>query len=222
MDIAENRQEGNKLNENSKEQKSASGQNGGSVLSHSEIEETPEGVPAHAEKKQEDIAKFERDRESEITELKDIQEEESDLPLDETEILAFKTGNEEYAIRIAELQEIIGYQRITVVPGSPEYLVGVTSLRGKILPVVDLKVRLGLEGEHGERKKIVVLLGKKEPLGILVSSVSGVFRFPSNELLPPPSTLTEDEKNFIEGVAKINNKFISVLNVDEIIKVKNL
>ncbi|MCK5286235.1 MAG: purine-binding chemotaxis protein CheW [Thermodesulfovibrionia bacterium] len=208
-----------KRQENNKEHNNESYQKGGPVQSNAEIEETPKGNPAHAGKKQANTAHFKGNSTSEITGLKDIQEKEKDVPVDETEILAFKIGTEEYAIRMAELQEIIRYQRITAVPCSPNYLVGVTSVRGKIIPVVDLKVRLGMEGEHRGRQKIIILSGKKGPLGALVTSILGAFRFPSCELLPPPSTLTEDEKNFIEGVAKINNKFISILNIDEITKV---
>lgn len=147
---------------------------------------------------------------------------EEETVQEETEILTFKIANKEYAVRIIELQEVLKEQKITAVPRAPSYLRGITSLRGKILPVIDLKTRLGLTDENGERQKIIVLSGKKEPLGALVSAVLGVFRFPASELLPPPSTLTEEEKNFIEGVVKINNKFIPILKVDEILKMEAL
>jgi purine-binding chemotaxis protein CheW len=139
-----------------------------------------------------------------------------------TEILAFTIANEEYAVRLTEIHEIIRYQAITMVPSTPHYVIGVTSLRGKVLPVVDLKLRLKILGATEERQKIIILSGKREPLGALIGSILGVFRFSSQNLLPPPATLTEEEKMFIEGVAKIDNKFISVLNVDEITKVEVL
>lgn len=147
---------------------------------------------------------------------------EEETVQEETEILTFKIANEEYAVRIIELQEVLKEQNITAVPRAPSYLRGITSLRGKILPVIDLKARLGLTGENGGRQKIIILSGKKEPLGALVDAVLGVFRFPASEILPPPSTLTEEEKNFIEGVVKINNKFIPILKVDEILKMEAL
>lgn len=147
---------------------------------------------------------------------------EEETVQEETEILTFRIANEEYAVRIIELQEVLKDQKITAVPRAPSYLRGITSLRGKILPVIDLKARLGLTDENGGRQKIIVLSGKKEPLGALVGAVLGVFRFPASKLLPPPSTLTEEEKNFIEGVVKINNKFIPILKVNELLKMEAL
>lgn len=147
-------------------------------------------------------------------EIKDIK--------DEAEILAFKIANEEYAVRINDLQEVLRLQRITAVPRSPEYLKGITSLRGKILPVIDLRDRLGLTEENVGKQKIIVISGKKEAFGALVGTVLGTFRFPEDELLPPPSTLTDKEKKFIEGVVRMDNKFISILKVDEILNMEAL
>ncbi|MEF9437340.1 MAG: chemotaxis protein CheW [Candidatus Mariimomonas ferrooxydans] len=121
---------------------------------------------------------------------------------------------------MAELQEVLRKQRITAVPRSPKYLKGITSIRGKILPIVCLRERLGLKGEDADNEKIIVLSGKREPLGVLVDAVVGVFRFPSRELSRPPSTLTVEEKDFIEGVVKIHGKFTSVLKVDEMLKIE--
>ncbi len=144
-------------------------------------------------------------------------DKEKDLPrVEKIEILAFKIANEEYAVKISELLEVLRNQRITPVPRSPQYLKGITSVRGKILPVINLKMRLGLKDDNLEKEKILVISGKKEPLGALVGKIMGVFKVPANEFLPPPSTLTNEERGFIEGVVKINSKFISILNVDEI------
>lgn len=156
------------------------------------------------------------------TKLPDVGVETDTVPVEDIEILAFKIADEEYAVKMTELQEIIKYQRITAVPGSPKYLIGITSVHGKILPVIDLKDRLGLTDKNGERQKIIIISAKKGPLGALVGAVLGVFRFSTGELLPPPSSLTDNEKNFIEGIVRINNKFISILKVDEILKMEAL
>lgn len=140
----------------------------------------------------------------------------------EIEILAFKLGDEEYALRIKEVQEILKYQRITCVPRAPWYLKGITSLRGKVLPVIDLKQRLGLGREDGGGQKIIVIASSPQPVGVLVSSVLDVIRLPEIELLEPPPTLSEEERAFIQGVVRIKNRFISVLNVDEILKREDL
>ncbi len=147
--------------------------------------------------------------------------EEEEL-VEEIEILAFKVSNEEYAVKISDLQEVLRPQRITYVPRAPEYLLGITSVRGKILPVVDMRKRLNLVDKSVGKEKIIILSGEKAPIGIKVGSVLDVYRFPENELLPPPSTLNDEEKSFIDGVVKIKNKFISVLKVDEILKTEEL
>jgi purine-binding chemotaxis protein CheW len=147
-------------------------------------------------------------KEEEIEQVKDI------------ELIEFKVANEEYAVRLSDMQEIMRFQSITSVPRSPEYLQGVTFLRGKLLPVINLRKRLGLDGDNGGRQKIMVLSSLRAPVGILVSSVLDVLRIPETELLKPPSTLNEKERSFIAGVVKSDEKFISVLSVDNIVKIE--
>ncbi|GBE38734.1 chemotaxis protein CheW [bacterium BMS3Bbin08] len=143
-------------------------------------------------------------------------------PVTILEILVFKVSNEDYAIRISDLQEVLNKQKFVRVPRAPAYLLGITSVRGKILPVVDLRKRLELSEDNEGKEKIIILSGEKEPIGILVGAVSDVQRFPEDGLLPPPSTLSDEEKRFIEGVVKIKNKFVSILKVDEILGMEEL
>jgi purine-binding chemotaxis protein CheW len=189
------------------------------ALQEERIKEVPEIADTKIETEQEDAKKT---GEESKTESPDVGVEAKAVPIEGTEILAFRIANEEYAVKIAELQEVMRNQRITAVPRSPKYLKGVTSIRGKILPIVDLRERLGLPDKNTGKEKIIIISGKKEPLGILVGAVLGVFRFPLSELLPPPSTMTDEEKGFIEGVVKINSKFISILKVDEVLKMEAL
>jgi len=222
MDISRIRKKIKKSKASEKEKAEETARKEKSEHSESEVKEIPgaadkkpERLDAVTEAGQEDTEKsVDNDR----IESKGVKAEV--VPVDETEILAFKVASEEYAVRIDDLQEVMNNQNITPVPRSPRYLKGVTSVRGKILPIVDLKVKLGLTDENAGKEKIVVLSGKKEPLGIMVGLISGVFRFPAGELLPPPSTLTEEEKNFIEGVVRMNGKFISILKVDEIFRME--
>jgi len=146
------------------------------------------------------------------------EEEDAAAPVNELELLAFNVGSEEYAVKLSDMREIIRSQTITPIPRSPEYLRGVTFLRGKILPVIDLGKRLGLEWESGMLQKIIVISASNAPLGILIGSGIDVLRCRENEVLPPPSTLDESEIGIIEGVVNINNRFISVLNVNNILK----
>ncbi len=142
----------------------------------------------------------------------------------EIEALTFRLADKEYAVRVERLREILKYQRITHVPRSEPYLIGITSVRGKILPVIDLKERLGIEGEDKGRQKIIILspLKMSDPIGILVSSVKDVVRFSEKEVLAPPQTLSKEERNFIEGVIGVKERFISLLNVDEVVNMESV
>lgn len=133
------------------------------------------------------------------------------------ELLAFGLFNEEYAFRVSELEEITRPQKITFIPKTPEYLLGVTSLRGKIIPVVDLKRILHLTGSgESTRQKIIIIKGKKGPMGVRVDRVSGVVRLPVSGLTESPSHLNELQLRYIEGVAIFNSRFISIINTEEI------
>jgi purine-binding chemotaxis protein CheW len=136
------------------------------------------------------------------------------------EILTFKLLSEDFAFRVSDLVEIIKLQHITPVPGLSDSVLGLTSLRGKVIPVIDLKVKLSLRGDPAEdshRRKILIIKGPKGRIGAAVDRVTGVVRIPEADLLPPPSHLSEEELKFISGVAVVEKRFVSILNMQEAI-----
>ncbi|MDH5202703.1 MAG: chemotaxis protein CheW [Nitrospirota bacterium] len=138
------------------------------------------------------------------------------------EILTFSLLREEFAFRVSQIEEILRSQRITMVPKMPAYVLGVTSLRGKIIPVIDLKKRLSLKSGHSEENskgKILIIKGPRGPIGIAIDMVTSVIRLSEAEILPPPSHLTENELKFIEGVAILDKRFISIIHMEEAIKI---
>lgn len=145
--------------------------------------------------------------------------EEETVHVEEIEIIAFHVANEEFAVRLSDMKEILRYQVITAVPRAPKFFQGVTFLRGTVMPVINLKERLALTGGNGERQKIMVLFTSKEPVGILVNKVNDVIRVPETDILAPPSTLTARERSFLEGVIIKGERFISVLKVQEIVRI---
>jgi purine-binding chemotaxis protein CheW len=142
--------------------------------------------------------------------------EEEIIPVAEIELIAFSVSNEEFAMKLSEMKEIIRAPILTPVPRSPLYLEGATFLRGRILPIINLKERLSLKETDEGRKKIIVMFTSKEPVGLIASRIIDVIRIPETDLLPPPSTLSAREKSFIGGVVKIGERFISVLTIDKI------
>jgi purine-binding chemotaxis protein CheW len=150
-------------------------------------------------------------------------EEFEDVKTDEViEILTFSLLKEEFAFKISQLVEIVRPQKVTVVPQLPKYVLGVTSLRGKVIPVLDLKLKLSLTDKPSEsnaKEKILIIKGLKGPIGATIDKVIGVVRVARNEIVPPPSHLTEAELKFIEGIAVVDKRFISIVNMEEAVAI---
>jgi purine-binding chemotaxis protein CheW len=146
-------------------------------------------------------------------------QEENDI----IEILTFSLLKEEFALRVYQLEEILRPQRITMVPKMPDYVMGITSLRGKIIPVIDLKTKLSLIDKPSDinpRGKILIIKGPKGPIGAEIDKVIGVVSIAKSEIIPPPSHLTEAEHKFIEGVTVVDKRFISIIQTEEAIKIE--
>jgi purine-binding chemotaxis protein CheW len=151
------------------------------------------------------------------------------------ELLTFSLAKEEFAFKVSEVEEIIRFQRITLVPTMPEYVAGITSLRGKIIPVIDLRTRLALKDEGAEAVpmpkadadglmegtgKIIVLAGPLGLIGAIIDKVLGVVRLPDDVILQPPAHLTEDETKYIEGVVIVEKRFISIIRSEDALNIE--
>jgi purine-binding chemotaxis protein CheW len=155
---------------------------------------------------------------------------------DTVELLTFSLSHEEYAFRVSEVEEVLRFQKIARVPTMPDYVLGITSLRGKIIPVIDLKTRLNLRkmssgsspsGERTEHeqkaaaeKKILIIDGPKGLIGAAIDSVKGVVRLPRSAVLQPPGNLDENELRFIEGIVVLKKRFISIIHADAAIDIQ--
>jgi len=133
------------------------------------------------------------------------------------EILTFTLMKQEFAFRVSQLDEILRSLWITKIPQIPRYVIGVTSLRGKVIPIIDLKLKLSLsEHDADDRKgKLLIVKGPKGPIGVTVDRVIGVVRIGESQILPPPSHLSEAELKFIEGIAVVDKRFVSIINMEE-------
>jgi purine-binding chemotaxis protein CheW len=134
------------------------------------------------------------------------------------EILTFNLLKEEFAFKVSQLAEILRFQWITLVPNVPPYILGITSLRGKIIPVIDLKHRLSLTpspADDARKGKILIVKGPKGLIGVAADKVTGVVRVAKSEILPPPSHLSEAELKFISGIAVVDKRFVSIINMEE-------
>ncbi len=136
------------------------------------------------------------------------------------EFLGFMLDNEEYAISIMHIKEIIKYQPITEVPRAPQYVPGVLSLRGQIIPIIDLRKRLKLKAKDPDHNtRILVLLREDQDYGLIVDRVSQVVRFSEDEIEPPPQVISSMEADFIEGVGKFKDNMLIILNLESVLEI---
>ncbi len=130
-------------------------------------------------------------------------------------LVTFHLGREEYGVEIGSVQEIIRATDITPVPGAPPHVRGVINLRGKIIPVVDIRKRFGLpDAAAGDAQRTVVVeLGDKR-IGMLVDSVSQVIKVPAGVVEEIPEEATTVDDNYIQGVGKLENRLIIILDLN--------
>lgn len=134
----------------------------------------------------------------------------------ELEMLSFQLGAEEYAIPVGRIREVLTPRDITPVPRTPEHILGVCSLRGAVLPIVDLGRRLGLpQSLQDERSRIIVTaFDEDERIGLSVDRVKGVVRFPFSAIRPVPETV-EQGAEFLSGIVRKDDRLIILLDVDK-------
>jgi purine-binding chemotaxis protein CheW len=136
-------------------------------------------------------------------------------PAPEMELLSFRVGGEEYAIKVDDVREVIKFRQLTVVPNAPGHILGVTSLRGTILPVVDLCKRLGLApGVRDEKARIVVARTGDEDVGLLVDRVTGVQRIMPEAVRPAPENI-EQGGEFLRGIARKDDRLYILLDLEK-------
>ncbi|HUA16177.1 MAG TPA: chemotaxis protein CheW [Verrucomicrobiae bacterium] len=137
-------------------------------------------------------------------------------PGQELQLVSFHVGGEEFGLDILRVQEIIRLQPLTRVPNSPEFVEGVMNLRGKIIPVVALRRRFGLESLPPDKQtRIVVVETKGSILGFIVDAVSEVLRIPAETLEPPPR-LGKVDREYVSAVGKLQGRLLILLDVDRL------
>ena len=139
------------------------------------------------------------------------------------QLVTFGIGEEEFGIDILKVQEIIRTMAITKVPNSPPYVEGVINLRGKVIPVIDLRSRFNMEyRDHDSHTRIIVLQIHGMIVGFVVDEVSEVLRIQSNTVEPPPPVVSGIESEYIKGVGKLDDRLLILLDLDKLIPIEEL
>ncbi|MFA5636458.1 MAG: chemotaxis protein CheW [Anaerovoracaceae bacterium] len=133
--------------------------------------------------------------------------------------LTFTIENEVYGIEILYVTEIIGIQSITKVPEVPDYVKGITNLRGKIIPVIDVRLKFGREPiEYNDRTCIIVIDISDVSVGLIVDKVDEVLTFEDGEIAAPPASKTGFENRYIKGIGKSGGKVQLLLDCEKLLK----
>ncbi len=136
--------------------------------------------------------------------------------------LTFRLGEEDYGLEILKVQEIIGMQEITGIPRTPDFVKGVINLRGKVIPVVDLRLKFGMTEAELSRKTCIIVVQitqdtDKVIMGIVVDEVSEVLDIEGKAIEPAPTFGTQVNTNFILGMAKTENAVKILLDLDRVL-----
>jgi len=134
------------------------------------------------------------------------------------QLVSFKIANEEFGVDILNVQEINKMVQITKVPNSPEFVEGVINLRGRVIPVVNLRVKMSMPNkEYDKDTRIIVVDLPGKTVGFLVDSVSEVLRIPQNIIEPPPSIVAGINSNYITAVGKLEDRLLILLDLDKVL-----
>jgi purine-binding chemotaxis protein CheW len=137
----------------------------------------------------------------------------------ELQIVGFRIGRETFGLPISMVHEIVRPPEITNVPHAPEYVEGVMNLRGRIVPVIDLRRRFGgVPMENSRKNRVLVVDVDARAVGLIVDSASEVLKISDLEIEPPPNVFSEASTNYVTGVAKYQGRLIILVDLRKILQ----
>ncbi len=145
-----------------------------------------------------------------------------ELENDTDQYLTFMLGDEEYGVNVLKVQEIKGWDSATAIPNTPEYVLGVLNLRGIVVPIVDLRVRFGLDNANFDATTVVVIVkavdaDMERTVGMVVDAISDVYDVSAEDINDAPDLGSAVTTSFITGLTTVDEKMIILLNVDLLI-----
>jgi purine-binding chemotaxis protein CheW len=134
------------------------------------------------------------------------------------QVVGFRIGNETFGVRIGSVREIVRVPEITAVPSAPETVEGVINLRGKIIPVMDLRKRFGQSDIQPDKKnRILVVELENKLIGLIVNAASEVLRIAPSEIEAPGNLFAEGESGYVTGVGKLKGRLIILLDIAKLL-----
>jgi len=157
-----------------------------------------------------------------LKQIIDKQNKQQETGLDQSDdivqLVGFIIGEEEYAVPILTIQEIIKPISWTRVPQTPKYVLGVFNLRGSVIPLIDLRIKFGLPPKnHNDETRFFVLKQDDEVAGFVIDRLTAAIRIKKSDIGPPPDTLASEE-SMIDGVGKQEGKILTILRVNKLLE----
>lgn len=134
------------------------------------------------------------------------------------QLVTFKLGNEEYAVDILKVQEINRMVEITTIPNAPVYVEGVINLRGKVIPVINLRKKFGFESKEVDAHSRIIVVDVGNTVGLIVDSVSEVLRLSSDTVEPPPQMAGNNSADYILGIGKLEDRLLILLDIESLLR----
>lgn len=134
------------------------------------------------------------------------------------QLVSFNIDNEEFGIDILKVEEIIRVISITKIPNAPDFIEGVINLRGKVIPIIDLRTRLNrIRKEHDNNTRVIVVEVSGITVGFIVDSVREVLRIPKNITEPPPSIVSGVNSEYITAIGKLEDRLLILLDLEKVL-----
>ena len=134
------------------------------------------------------------------------------------QVVGFRIGDETFGVRIGSVREIVRVPEITAVPNAPDTIEGVINLRGKIIPVMDLRKRFGqADVQRDKKNRILVVELDSKLVGLIVNSASEVLKIPPSEIESPGTVFADNDSSYVTGVGKLKGRLIILLDIAKLL-----
>ncbi len=140
----------------------------------------------------------------------------------ELRLTIFNIGEEEYALDIMKVVEILRPQKVTRLPNTPDFIEGVINIRGTVVPIIDLRKRFGIKIQSHENERVLLTRVRGEIVGLLVDGVKEVYSLSKGDVAPPPAMVKGIKTEYLEGVGKAEERLIIILNLDKILSTEEM
>ncbi len=146
---------------------------------------------------------------------------------DTSQFLTFKLAEDVFAIDVIMAKEVLDFAEVTKVPQTPDYMLGVINLRGSVVPVVDMRLKFGMEDQEKTRDSCIIVVevdveGESLTVGALADSVQEVMDMEESQIEPPPRIGTRLNTEFIKGMGNLGDKFVIILDINKVFSADDL